>query len=203
MAADGQVRERVYREIKRKLIEGELALDQHLDLRLLCDVFEASPTPVKEALVRLTGERLVTAKEKGFQVARWTTTQLGALYEWRLKLVLMSLDSTSIRPVPAPTDSRGNYASRVRQLLEALEAEAGDEHHHAARNADDRLSYARFVEPELWYDTDDELVKIEAAMQISEVAVRVEVLRGYFTRRIEAAQAIRDRAIVRSHPNGD
>jgi len=200
MPADGQVRERVYRAIKQKLAEGEFALDQHLDLSGLCSTLKTSPTPVKEGLVRLSGERLVVATRRGFEVARWTATELRELYEWRQSLLLMALDSMSPRALPAPIPS-SPYAQKVRQLLAAAEASANGELRHAANNADDRLGYARLVEPDLWPDVSEELDDLRAALTSGSGGAR-QGLRIYFTRRIEAAQAIRDRAVVRSHPNG-
>ncbi len=202
MAADGQIRERVYRGLKQKLVEGEYGLGQHLDLGTLSRTLKASPTPVKEALVRLSGERLVIAKDKGFQVARWSTAQLGALYLWREKLILLALESAQ------PTgffevERQLSYAVQVRQLFGVLDAGAGDEIRYAATNADDRLGYARLVEPDLWPDVFDELEQLYVALSSNESAARIEAVRAYFSRRLAAARAIRDLAILRSHPNGD
>lgn len=201
MAADGQIRERVYRALKQKLVEGEFALDQHLDLGMLSRALTASPTPVKEALVRLSGERLVVAKDKGFHVARWTAAQLGALYAWRHKLVLLAIEGVAEISMPPP-DPTSTYAQQVRRLLEALGARAGDEHHHAAANADDRLGFARLVEPDLWPDVLDELEQLRAALISGDGGARAEAVRAYFSRRVGAARAIRNLAVLRSHPNG-
>ncbi len=199
MAADGQVRERVYRELKRKLVDGEFALDQPLDLRVVSRSLDASSTPLKEALVRLAGERLVIAKEKGFRVARWTATQLQSLYDWRRKLVLLAIETTPAITPPLPEVSHV-YGRRVRSLLEALELESGDEHRHVAANADDRLGYARLIEPDIWPDLEEELGVIHAELVGRGGA---KAINRYFKRRIDAASAIRDGAILRSHPNGD
>jgi len=201
MAADGQIRERVYRAIKQKLIEGELVLDQHLDIRALSSSLTASPTPVKEALVRLVGERLVVAKGKGFLVARWTAAQLRGLYEWRQKLLLFALEDVQALILPPPV-LLSTYALQVRQLLHHTEASAGDEFRYAASNADDRLSYARLVEPDLWPDLTEELEDLRAALMSDVIGARHKGVRLYFARRLEGAQSIRDRAILRSNPNG-
>lgn len=201
MAADGQIRERVYREIKRRLVEGELALDQHLDLTNLSKALRASPTPLKEALVRLTGERLLVAKGKGFNVARWTTAQLRALYQWREKLFVLSLEALTAADLPK-VDPAGVYAKQVRSILEAAAAAGGDELAFASANADDRLGYARLVEPELWPDVFDELAALRGALIGSDRTTGVDAGRKYFGRRIDAAQSIRDCAVLRSHPNG-
>lgn len=202
MAADGQIRERVYQALKQKLVEGEFALDQHLDIRTLSGLLKASPTPVKEALVRLGGERLVVAKGRGFQVARWTAAQLSELYGWREKLLLLALEGTPAITLPAPTPS-STYALQVRHLLEPAEADAGDELKYAAANADDRLSYARLVESDLWPDVAEELEDLRAALMSGVSGARFQGVRLYFARRIDGAQSIRDRAVLRSHPNGN
>jgi DNA-binding GntR family transcriptional regulator len=201
MAADGQIRERVYRAIKQKLVEGEFALDQHVDLGSLCRALKASPTPVKEALVRLNGERLVVAKGKGFHVARWTAAQLRELYAWRQSLVLLALDGAVAMTIP-PRNQSSIYALQVRHLLGVAEEKAGDELRYAAANADDRLSYARLVEPELWPDVSEELEDLRAALMSAASGTRTQGVRLYFARRVEGAQSIRDRAILRSNPNG-
>lgn len=200
MPADGQIRERVYRAIKQKLVEGEVALDQHLDLGGLCSALKASPTPVKEALVRLSGERLVVGTRKGFQVSRWTASQLRELYEWRQNLLVLALEKIPTKTLPLAASSLA-YFQNVRQLLGAAESGAGTEVRYAADNADDRLSYARLVEPDLWSDVWEELEDLRAALMTNAGGARQGV-RLYFSRRIEAAQAIRDHAVLRSHPNG-
>jgi DNA-binding GntR family transcriptional regulator len=60
----------VYGALRRALIEGEYMPGEKLKIEALCIRFEANSSAIREALARLTAERLVMAEaQKGFSVA--------------------------------------------------------------------------------------------------------------------------------------
>src|SRR3954470_19965120 len=84
--------ERVYAAIRQRLREGVYRPGDRLEPALLSDELNASVTPVRDALHRLTGERLVDApRHEGFRVPMMTETQLRQLYAWHLELLLLAV----------------------------------------------------------------------------------------------------------------
>jgi len=105
MAADPPVSDRVYHEIRRRLLAGDYRLHARLDVGALADGLGASSTPVREALVRLAAERLITARpSRGFFVSLWSESELRALYEWRAWLAAGAL-ATHAEKVPVAKDA--------------------------------------------------------------------------------------------------
>lgn len=84
--------ERVYAAIRQRLREGVYRPGDRLEPAHLSDELNASVTPVRDALHRLTGERLVDApRHEGFRVPMMTETLLRHLYAWQLDLLLLAL----------------------------------------------------------------------------------------------------------------
>src|SRR5690349_3688178 len=84
--------ERVYAAIKQRLREGVYRPGERLEPALLAEELNASVTPVRDALHRLTGERLVeTPRHEGFRVPMMTEPLLRFLYGWHLALLLLAV----------------------------------------------------------------------------------------------------------------
>src|SRR4051812_18797565 len=82
--------DRVYAAIRERLREGLYRPGDRLEPALLSDELNASVTPVRDALHRLTGERLLEApRHEGFRVPMMTETLLRYLYAWHLDLLLL------------------------------------------------------------------------------------------------------------------
>lgn len=64
--------EYVYRQLRRRIITGELAPGERLIIRGLCEQFGTSNSPVIEAIRRLEQEGLITSRQNaGAQVTEW------------------------------------------------------------------------------------------------------------------------------------
>ena len=114
--------ERVYAAIKQRLREGIYRPGDRLEPAALSDELNASVTPVRDALHRLTGERLVDApRHEGFRVPMLTETQLRQLYSWHLDLLLLA----------TVKHRAGAFAG----ALETAEASAGTSAPHERQNA--------------------------------------------------------------------
>src|SRR5574338_228961 len=84
--------DRVYAAIKQRLRDGVYRPGTRLEPATLSDELNASVTPVRDALHRLTGERLVEApRHEGFRVPLVTESMLRQLYSWHLDILLVAL----------------------------------------------------------------------------------------------------------------
>ena len=84
--------ERVYAAIKEQLRRGFYRPGDRLEPALLSDQHNASVTPVRDALHRLTGERLVEApRHEGFRVPVITEGMLRHLYAWHRDLLFLAI----------------------------------------------------------------------------------------------------------------
>ena len=163
--------ERVYLAIKQRLGEGLYKPGTRLEPALLSDELSASVTPVREALHRLTGERLVEAlKYDGFRTPIMTETLLRQLYGWHLDLLLLALIKrrSSAFGDQAQFDQRPAQASheRVNQLFLLLAQNAGNpEHVHALRTLAERLGPVQRIERAFLDGTEAETDEIVTALQ--------------------------------------
>ncbi len=77
--------DQAYETLHRQIVSGELASGQRLRAEELAEVMEISPTPIKEALVRLEAEGLLAAElRRGVMVRRFTAVDVVELYEARM-----------------------------------------------------------------------------------------------------------------------
>jgi len=193
--------ERAYQEIKARLMDGRFRLRQRLDATALATDLAVSTTPVREALLRLTAERLVAFRPShGFSAAMWSESGLRDLYRWRGELAELALKSASALSTPTSAVTR-DYPSRTAALLTAMQRGAHGELVASARNADDRLHMARVAERELWADVEEELTPLDEAIEKGDVSRLKIALRLYHDKRVAAAKAIRDCAALLGLPS--
>ena len=163
--------ERVYLAIKQRLCEGLYKPGTRLEPALLSDELGASVTPVREALHRLTGERLVEAlKYDGFRMPIMTETLLRQLYAWHFDLLLLALmkrgssafgDQAQLDQPPA-----GASHERVNQLFLQLAQNSGNpEHVQALRTLAERLGPVQRIERAFLDGTEAETDEIVTALQ--------------------------------------
>ncbi len=84
-------RAQAYVELRRRLMLGEFGLQSRLVEERLAQQLGVSRTPVREALVRLSADGLVSLREGGYFVVMPDLTQLRDLYEVRIALELKGL----------------------------------------------------------------------------------------------------------------
>ena len=106
------VSDRVYQEIKDRIITGSLKSGHRLVERDLANELKVSRTPVREALMQLEQERLVTtSKFKGVIVARINFREARELFQVR-----MVLESLAARE--AAVNRSGEDLARLRLCIE-------------------------------------------------------------------------------------
>src|SRR4051812_38006450 len=131
--------ERVYAAIKEQLRRGSYRPGDRLEPALLADSLNASVTPVRDALHRLTGERLIEApRHEGFRMPLLTEPTLRHLYAWHRDLVLLAiLNRRAAEGVPASgTDAASDgEAARLNLSFLALARATGNPEHALALEA--------------------------------------------------------------------
>jgi DNA-binding GntR family transcriptional regulator len=113
--------ERVYAAIRQRLRDGLYRPGERLEPAMMAEELNASVTPVRDALHRLTGERLVEApRHEGFRVPMLTETLLRFLYTWHLDLLLLALVKHQAAVVEGLTMVDGRNAAPVHERQNAL-----------------------------------------------------------------------------------
>lgn len=91
--------ERVYSAIKLQLRQGMFRPGDRLEPAVLSAELNSSVTPVRDALHRLTGERLVEApRQEGFRVPALTESTLRHIYAWHRDLLLLAIVNQQRNP---------------------------------------------------------------------------------------------------------
>ncbi|MBN1148549.1 MAG: GntR family transcriptional regulator [Anaerolineales bacterium] len=94
---------RVYQELRRAIVLGQLKPGEKLQLDNLAASYETSVTPVREALQMLTQEDLITSKpHSGYYVTQMTLKKLSDLFELREILELAAVE----RAAPQISDAQ-------------------------------------------------------------------------------------------------
>jgi DNA-binding GntR family transcriptional regulator len=139
--------ERVYAAIKQRLRDGFYKPGDRLEPAALSDELNASVTPVRDALHRLAGERLVEApRHEGFRVPMLTESMLRQLYSWHRDLLLLALmnhrqELVADRHGAAQPTPDAPARERQKALFFALVRSTGNSEHVAAlESLSDRLA---------------------------------------------------------------
>jgi DNA-binding GntR family transcriptional regulator len=111
--------DRVYAELRDRLLRGEVPLGRRLVEERLADEFQTSRTPVREALRRLEGDgHLVRAPEGGLRPSVPNVPSMSQLYEVRI-----AIEELNVRR--AATAGDRDALENVRAEWRALRGQAG------------------------------------------------------------------------------
>jgi DNA-binding GntR family transcriptional regulator len=182
--------ERVYLAIRERLRGGVYRPGARLEPAILADELNASVTPVRDALHRLTGERLVEApRHEGFRAPMMTETLLRQLYGWHFDLVMLAAMKHRAADLAAQTpieEARSRASARERQnaLFLALARDAGNpEHVWALRSLTERLEPAQRLEALFLDETESETAGILVALEANDRRMLRRTLVQYHRRR--------------------
>ena len=146
-----QAMERSYGVLKAELREGIYPPGHRLEANRIADDVGVSMTPVRDALNRLVGERLVEASSgEGFHVPRLSEGDLRDLYEWHSALIVMAVQTVRVLPdtdqlqAALASERLADAASASFELMAG--AVPNGELRVAILNAGDRLHPFRKVE---------------------------------------------------------
>ena len=184
--------ERVYEAIKQRLSEGLYRPGTRLDVSVLAEELNASVTPVRDALHRLTGERLIEAtKYDGFRTPAMTETTLRQLYGWHFDLVMLAVMKHRAVDLAGQTtidEARSNASIRERQnaVFLAMARDGGNpEHVWALRSITERLEPAQRLEASFLDETEEETSRILSSLQSGDRKALRRYLVQYHRRREE------------------
>lgn len=199
--------ERVYAAIKERLRQGLFGPGHRLEPAILSDQLNASVTPVRDALHRLAGERLVEApRHEGFRVPLLTETTLRHLFAWHrdlLALALLNRRDAGAGLDPAEGTGAGLSHEHRNSLFLGLVRSSGDpEHVLAFENLLARLSPVQRFEDILLDAAEAETNEIMKALRNGDRREIRRALQRYHRRRQQIVPLLID-AIYEQRQNQD
>lgn len=203
----GATFERVYHELKRMLAEGELPPGTPIEPALIGKQIASSITPIRDALHRLTGERLVEApNHNGFRVPLLTEAALRDLYNWNsqiLRLASRSIGADASKISGRQTVSSEGIVAKITNTFSEIARESGNgEHFSAIQQINDRLSPYRRFESVVLPDGDEELALLIYQYRHGNKNRLGILLAQYHRRRSRAASLIVKATLVSIRPDG-
>jgi DNA-binding transcriptional MocR family regulator len=180
--------ERVYGAIRQRLRQGCYRPGERLEPAALSDELNASVTPVRDALHRLTGERLVEApRHDGFRAPMLTETLLRHYYSWRLELLLLALRSgrgvLNLPDVGAAAHEIA-VADRVNALfLSIARTPMNPEHLLALQAITEKLEPVQRIEPLVFDELESEAAGLRDAARAGDTKALRRGLTRYHKRR--------------------
>jgi len=118
----------VYRELRNRILRGDVAPGQRLAQAELAEQLGVSRTPVREALRRLTGEGLVEFRTNyGFSAAE---NQIGGMLQ---RMEVRAVLEPGIAEVAAQRRTQANLAEMQAAIEDERNARSDDEAHDASR----------------------------------------------------------------------
>lgn len=179
--------ERSYGMLREMLRVGGFAPGARLDANRLAEEIGVSMTPVRDALNRLAGERLVNASAgDGFHVPRLTETGLRHLYEWNATILTMAVRTTppaALVASIAQADNSDAIWDRTSTSLDRIgDAAPNVELRGAIHASTARLHPFRIVEPEALESDSEELARLLAVD-----GGQAQEIRRYHLRRMRTA----------------
>jgi DNA-binding GntR family transcriptional regulator len=203
VAPDAHTGASVYGFIKSRIVRGAWPVARPLNLRQIAEGAGTSIVPVRDALQRLVGERIVeTRAGGGFQVPALSPAALADLYAWHGESLRLAVRSwTDRRPVVralGPAADASAIADLTADVFEAIaSASSNVEHAHAVRSAGDRLHVFRLAE----YDvlrTQSELAAIINLVRSGPTSGLQSAMAAYHHWRVRSAATLVRAAIVRA-----
>jgi len=186
---------RVYAELKARILAGAFSPGERLDPARLSGDLAASVTPIRDALHRLTGERLVDSwQHEGFRQPLVSEAGLRDLYGWGAELLVLTTRAAaqSEAPVPWPRPELGDdYADNAASVF-AWIADHSPNHEHRAQVAslNDRLHVVRLVEARLLHDCEVELDALVGHIATARWSEARQALEAYHRRRLRCVPQI-------------
>lgn len=153
--------------LRQDLRDGRLAMGEPLTITEIAHALSLSATPVREALSRLAGERLIEDRRgRGYFAPRLDVSDLVELYGLRRLYLAEALKVGDLSGAAPPPDADRAIApgARLAQRLDWIVAQAGDRAlFDAYRQVCERLAAAVRVEPRV-FPIAEELARLEAGL---------------------------------------
>lgn len=189
----GATSERVYDTLKDRLLSGVMLPGERLEPAALAEELNSSVTPVRDALHRLTGERLVESRtSEGFHLPQVNEPGLRDLYGWNAQLMRLVVRSWP-RGLASPLADHlpADLHRATRAFFELFSARTGNIEYDAQVDAaNDRLSAARTAERRVLPELEDELRALAIDFDRGSVAALGKRLTAYHRRRVQSVSEI-------------
>lgn len=191
--------DRVYDAIKQRLRNGLFRPGDRLEPAALADELNASVTPIRDALHRLTGERLIEApRHQGFRVPLMTETTLRQLYAWHGDLLMLAILNRWISDRLSEADSCSPDAASPTQaqnvlFLMLVRLTGNPEHLAAFEKVTERLEPAQRFAAALLDAVADETSEIANALDNGDRRKLRSALLRYHRRRERIVPELLDR----------
>lgn len=193
---------RVYGALKARLMAGEFLPGERLDPGRLATGLSASRTPVRDALLQLSGERLVDSwEQEGFRVPLINEAAIRDMYEWSNDVVHAAIRGAARRPAPSHSPARSvglDYVSFVCGCFHRIAGYSPNREHRAAiGNLVDRSAGVRKAEAIIVEAAWDDVESIQHNIERFEWAAAARAVDHFHRRRIrlvaEIAATLRSR----------
>ena len=186
MMSPANVLEPTYGQLRRWLLAGTWLPGTRLEAGRIAEELGVSITPVRDALNRLTGERLIhSITGQGFHVPDLDEREFGALIGWHELIVTTALRGTrAIVPTIGSVDVPPTPAERTSILFTEIVRPAGNpELDWACLNAGDRLTPYRHREIAVLPDANEEISELERTRLTKERNGLLALIKRYHRRR--------------------
>ena len=196
MASKGSQNPAVYTAIKRDLMTGRFAPGQRLDGATLATRHATSMTPVRMALSRLLGERLVEAQANdGYHAPTLSRKEIVDLYLITAFSLEQSVTSALASghlgtELPADLDWNEPVATTERLFLAIATAPKNEELSALVRALNDRLHLIRSLEASLHIDGIQDLRELADLWAAKDPFAIKLAVQSYHRRRIEQADEL-------------
>lgn len=182
----GATAERVYDALKHRLLGGDLLPGEKLEPARFADELASSVTPIRDALHRLAGERLVeTRVSDGFHLPLVTEPGLRDLYRWNAWLARAIMSSWPRGAAPTGASALAVEVPRATaDFFEELGSRAANgELLQQILSASDRLASARVAEKAVMTDLETELRALAVLLDTGRQVELSRALATYHRRR--------------------
>jgi DNA-binding GntR family transcriptional regulator len=189
----------IYEQLKAEIVAAAYTPGRSLNLNQLAQHFGTSITPVRDAIHRMVGERLVDLHPGGgFRIPVQTSASLHALYRWHdalvrqaMKLPLSAGSREQLAAIQFDPDAPQQIARAATCVFEVLAGSSGNtEYIYAIANAADRLFRARLHECYVMKAVPDETLAIISIAQDGSVTTIRSAVWEYHRRRIRRSDKI-------------
>ena len=208
MAPDAATADQAYRTLKAHIMSARFPPGTMFNVHGLANEIGISITPVRDAMERLVGERLITARAGGgFEMPQVSVETLSDLYLWNAFLL-----RTALSQAPAagaqdgmvafietvdPDDDAALVDGTATLFLLLSQGARLCEHRAAVRSVNDRLQSVRFAERRL-RDRKSELLRLATLSESGSLEALRNALSVYHRRRARHLPAILD--LLRAGP---
>lgn len=184
--------ERIYEQLKARALSGQHLPGERLHAPALAEEFSSSLTPVRAALFRLVGDRLIDWRPNtGFHIPNITEHALRNLYAWNEMILVQAIamrriDVQAAVKHAALDPSTPDVVALTAQTFSAVARLPDNEEFTVAiRNANDRLHPIRVRKDGLLDLRKEELLTLTEALLGAGFSQLEQMLRVYHRRRMD------------------